>query len=130
MSDPYPAPAKPKVIDDAGPAKPKVIDDAGPVTAKHIAAVLKPGNRARTVVHAYTPQELERLEDNTSRQAVQLAVGYLSMRLLHNPACAHCTLSIRSSDTEMVAVYRPAEGEPQTYVIGAVWQDGRFGFHS
>ena len=35
----------------------------------------------------------------------------------------------RDGDTDMIAVYRNADNE-LTYVIGAVWHDDHYGFHS
>jgi hypothetical protein len=53
------------------------------------------------------------------------AIGYLSTWNLEYPQA----LIFRDGGNDLVAVYRDADGN-RKYVIGAVWHDGHYGFHS
>jgi hypothetical protein len=53
------------------------------------------------------------------------AIGYLSTWNLSFPSVT----IFRDGDTDLVAVYKDAAGQRQ-YVIGAVWHDTHYGFHS
>jgi len=65
------------------------------------------------------------------REAVGLAhfygaLGYLSQ---WNLTYGHVEIT-QDGDTDMVAVYRKTRSGPVEYVIGAVWHDDHYGFHS
>lgn len=53
------------------------------------------------------------------------AIGYLSTWNLTFPRCA----IYPDGDTDLTAVYYTETGE-RGYVIGAVWHDDHYGFHS
>lgn len=53
------------------------------------------------------------------------AIGYLST---WNQSYS-CVTIHRDTDADLVAVYRDTEGD-RKYVIGAVWHDTHYGFHS
>ena len=62
---------------------------------------------------------------NTNRAEFEKAIGYLSTWNLTFPE-----VNIFSdSKDELTAVYITAEGE-RGYVIGAVWHEDHYGFHS
>ena len=52
------------------------------------------------------------------------AIGYLSTWNMTHPS-----VDIYPDDTDMVAVYKDEQGKTE-YVIGAVWHEDHYGFHS
>lgn len=58
---------------------------------------------------------------------IEQAIGYLSAWGMSR--YAHADIHV-GEDGDMTALYRDAAHGPVGYAIGAVWQDGRFGFHS
>lgn len=83
----------------------------------------------RTVSHMYDADQLQKLIENTDGRKVYEAMGYLS---LWSPITYPiCEISISGDSYELFAVYYTAEREyERRYVIGAVWHDDHFGFHS
>ena len=59
------------------------------------------------------------------------AIGYLSTWAMHNPEYQTCEIhqDFHGEGTDMVAVYKDADGT-RRFVIGAVWHDDHYGFHS
>ena len=80
---------------------------------------------SRTVEFLFDTQELTDLQEATSYAAVNGALGYLSQWCLRFP---RVSIYIAGKD-ELVARYRKEDGS-LGYVIGAVWHDDHFGFHS
>jgi hypothetical protein len=70
-------------------------------------------------------QQIEIAETIGTWDKLWTAIGYLSSWNLSYP-----TVEIwRDGKTDLVAVYRCKEGNVK-YVIGAVWHDDHYGFHS
>lgn len=88
-------------------------------------------NYARTV-EIHIPQTA--VHEATQQVGVQnweRAIGYLSTWAMHNPEYQICEIhqDFFGGNTDMVAVYKNAEGV-RRFVIGAVWHDDHYGFHS
>jgi len=83
----------------------------------------------RIVKHMYGPSALQGLIENTSVGKVYDAIGYLST---WSPiGYPFCEISISGDEHELIAVYFNAERDyTRRYVIGAVWHEDHFGFHS
>ena len=64
--------------------------------------------------------------EEVGRQNFYAAIGYLST---WNMSYGFVTIT-QDGDTDMVAVYRDTADGPTKYVIGAVWHEDHYGFHS
>lgn len=79
----------------------------------------------RTTIIHIDAVERTRMQAATDHDEWFRAIGYLATWNMTFP-----TVEIRADgETDLVAVYRDEEGNIG-YVIGAVWHDGRYGFHS
>jgi hypothetical protein len=61
---------------------------------------------------------------------IREAIGYLSLWNWSTYPIVSILLAGEAGNMELTAFYRKERGEPAGYVIGAVWHDGHFGFHS
>lgn len=63
-------------------------------------------------------------------QPIRDALGYLS--LWNWSSFPHVNIAImgKAGDMELTALYRKDAEGPATYVIGAVWHEDHFGYHS
>ena len=87
----------------------------------------------RTVNHHFDAGKLESLAETTSMAEVYRALGYLSAwNMTGYPVVdlAICGEPTDSEPMEILAYYRKEAGAVPGYVIGAVWNGERFGFHS
>jgi hypothetical protein len=82
-----------------------------------------------TVKHMYSSCALQGLIENTDGRKVYEAIGYLSTwSPISYPICE---ITISGDEFEMTAVYYNAERDyTRRAVIGAVWHEDHFGFHS
>ena len=64
--------------------------------------------------------------EEVGRQNFYAAIGYLST---WNMSYGFVRIT-QDGDTDMVAVYRDTADGPTKYVIGAVWHEDHYGFHS
>ena len=80
---------------------------------------------SRTTTILLDASEITSMKINTTPQEWNAAIGYLSTWNLTFPSC---TIR-RDGDTDMVAVYT-TEDNVVGYVIGAVWHEDHYGFHS
>ena len=64
--------------------------------------------------------------EEVGRQNFFAAIGYLST---WNMSFGFVQIT-QDGDTDMVAVYKNTADGPTKYVIGAVWHDDHYGFHS
>jgi len=64
--------------------------------------------------------------EEVGRQKFFEAIGYLSS---WNMSYGFVQIT-QDGDTDMVAVYRDTERGLTKYIIGAVWHDDHYGFHS
>jgi hypothetical protein len=69
--------------------------------------------------------EQQEMRDATSTTEWRNAIGYLSTWNMSHPIVAIS----KDGDTDMIAVYRNSDNEV-VYVIGAVWHNDHYGFHS
>lgn len=70
---------------------------------------------------------LQIAETIESWEKLWMAIGYLSTCILSYP---NVTV-FRDGDTDMVAMYYVGDrADKPAYVIGAVWHDDHYGFHS
>lgn len=69
--------------------------------------------------------QITTMREATDAKEWTMAIGYLSMWNLTYPRCAIWP----DGDTDMVAIYYD-ENDERGYVIGAVWHDDHYGFHS
>lgn len=86
----------------------------------------------RTVTHQYTQEQLEQLYSRCTGEEVVRAIAYLSTWALDSDRYRHCALIVSDSSAdqpEIIATYRDDDGLVR-YVIGAIWHDTHFGFHS
>lgn len=70
--------------------------------------------------------ELTQLKENTDPHEVMKALGYLATWNLTYPMCR---IWVNHDQTELTATYHN-DRDHQMYVIGAVWHEDHFGFHS
>lgn len=87
----------------------------------------------RTVNHRYDADALESLCESTSAVEVHKALGYLSTWGLSGYPVADLAIMGKPTDSEpmeILAYYRKEPGAMPGFVIGAVWNGERFGFHS
>lgn len=64
-------------------------------------------------------------------QAIQNAIGRLSMWAWDMYPFVQINLNGKAGEMELVAVYKKEEDQERpSYVIGAIWHDNHFGFHS
>ena len=80
----------------------------------------------RKVEYLFNAVELQQLKDNTSATEVIEALGYLSQWNFTFPRVA---IHISSKHDELIARYF-RDDNSLGYVIGGVWHDDHFGFHS
>lgn len=85
----------------------------------------------------YLPDETdadrwEQLENqcNGDARAINLAIGHLSQWSMNTYPFVDINLQGRKGEMELLAVYRKEKDGKPEYVIGAVWHDDHFGFHS
>tara|TARA_Y100001968_G_C19203454_1_gene641117 strand:+ start:114 stop:368 length:255 start_codon:yes stop_codon:yes gene_type:complete len=82
----------------------------------------------RKIEFQFDAGQLEELIQNTSQDEVNKAIAYLTT--WNMSGFENCQLMINGKD-EFTAVYRKDISDPQPgYVIGAVWHNDHFGFHS
>jgi hypothetical protein len=79
----------------------------------------------RTVEINITPEQYEQALDTVGREAFQNAIGYLTTWSLNHPR----VVIYIEDECDLVAVYKDETNTTQ-YVIGAVWHDDHYGFHS
>lgn len=84
----------------------------------------------RIIRLAFTATDKIKLHELTNYIEVDKALAYLTQWALDAEDKSACTIMIHGD--EMTAVYRPNfdENSSPTYVIGAVWHQDHFGFHS
>jgi len=80
-------------------------------------------------------REVRILMDATQQTQIMEAVGrqnfFASIGYLSTWNMSFGFVQITQDDTtDMVAVYKDTENGPTKYVIGAVWHDDHYGFHS
>lgn len=79
----------------------------------------------RTVTLHLSPGEKAEIWEHTDRNELHRAIGYLSSWALEYPKVT----IYRDGETDLVAVYFNEKDE-RAYVIGAIWHDDHYGFHS
>lgn len=80
----------------------------------------------REVLIRMDSTQLTQIKEAVGAQHFYEALGYLSQ---WNLTYGHVVIT-QDDTTDMVAVYRATPGGPVEYVIGAVWHEDHYGFHS
>jgi len=84
-------------------------------------------NTRQVAINLSDSQMIEIAEITGSWELPWNAIGYLSTWNMSYP---YVTIFKDGENTaDLVAVYKDVQGE-RKYVIGAVWHDGHYGFHS
>lgn len=78
---------------------------------------------------AFEPQVWDAIKEKVGYVEFTQAVGYLSTWCVASDSYPKVTLYANERDMEITATYWKPDGK-LGYVIGAVWHDGHFGFHS
>lgn len=78
----------------------------------------------QVTIHLNAVEQME-MQHGTDMTEWYRAIGRLSTWNMSFPTCD----IYADGKTDMVAVYRNEQGE-RGYVIGAVWHDDHYGFHS
>lgn len=85
---------------------------------------------ARTVELTLTQGQLTEIAQTINTwDKLWAAIGYLSTWASDSPDYVSCHIRRDSNSPDLVAVYRDADGEIR-YLIGAIWHDTHYGFHS
>ena len=80
----------------------------------------------REVLIRMDSTQLTQIKEAVGPSHFYSALGYLSQ---WNLTYGHVEIT-QDDTTDMVAVYRATPGAPVEYVIGAVWHEDHYGFHS
>jgi hypothetical protein len=80
----------------------------------------------RTITLNLTDNDIEEITGFVGQDNFQAAIGYLST---WNTAYPYVQIYRDGKDIDLVATYRDVEGD-RSYVLGAVWHDDHYGFHS
>lgn len=80
----------------------------------------------RTITLNLTDNDIEEIIGFVGQANFQAAIGYLST---WNTSYPYVQIYRDGKDIDLVATYRDVEGD-RAYVIGAVWHDDHYGFHS
>lgn len=88
-------------------------------------------DHTRTITIHIPEDSMHEAMDQVGKQNWQQTIGYLSTWAMHNPEYQICEIhqDFFGGNTDMVAVYKDAAGV-RRFVIGAVWHDTHYGFHS
>lgn len=78
---------------------------------------------------AFEPTAFDAIQQQVGYAEYTTAVGYLSTWAIASESYPKVTLYANARDIEITATYWKPDGK-LGYVIGAVWHDGHFGFHS
>jgi hypothetical protein len=80
----------------------------------------------RTVNLNLSDEDMTQISETIgSRDKLQAAIGYLATWNTNYPVCK----IFRDGETDLGALYCNDKGE-RAYVIGAVWHETHYGFHS
>jgi len=79
--------------------------------------------------NAYEASGFDAIKEQVGYAEFTQAVGYLSTWAIAGDAYPKVTLYANPKELEITATYWKADGK-LGYVIGAVWHEGHFGFHS
>lgn len=82
---------------------------------------------SRTVTIDTNAVDAMTIAEKVGFDKLQAAIGYLS---LWNMGFDQVSISLNPAELEMTAIYTYGSGAPGRYVIGAIWHDDHFGFHS
>ena len=87
---------------------------------------------ARKINYNFDGEQMAHLhmQCGESDKPIRDALGYLTLWNLSSNPIVDITILGQPGDMEIIAYYRQEEGGQAKYVIGAVWHDDHFGFHS
>jgi hypothetical protein len=82
----------------------------------------------RVINLCLSAEEIETISEATSYDKLMAAIAYLST--WNVTGFRGVTINLGSSPNDLCAFYYDPDSSQRRYVIGAVWHDDHYGFHS